>query len=192
MVGLAFLFAAEAVGALWEGRLVGQPEITARGAAAVAFGDVLAQAQCSFLAAVTDGVSHDLAGASAERQPQPALLVFFATKLQSSSSSSTSPAWLGKSVSSKAGSAATFFPHPCHHGLVANPEGARDAADAHAILVGGHHLVLELLVVARPLGRECERALAVHAFGSLRPVLRVPVLLQTLVPTMRTPMNRRR
>ena len=83
-------------------------------------------------------------------------------------------------MSTKAGRAAVFFPHPAQHRLVAHPEGARDAPDAHAVLVGGHHLILELLVVAGSFGLQDERALTIQALGSLVPVLGVTVLADAL------------
>ena len=74
MVGLAFFLTAEAMGAPWKNPFVGQPEVAARRPAAIVCGQVLAQGKSTLLAAVADGVSHDLAGASTKRDPEPALL----------------------------------------------------------------------------------------------------------------------
>ena len=74
VIGLALGLAAETMGAWWKSTLVGQPEITARGAAAVILRHLLAQAERTVLAAISNGVGHDLAGSPAERHPQPALL----------------------------------------------------------------------------------------------------------------------
>ena len=76
----------------------------------------------------------------------------------------------------KAGRLPAFFPHPADDGFVANSKGAGDAPNAQAVQVGGHHLFLELLVVAGTLGLENKRACAIQALGSLVPVLGVAVL----------------
>lgn len=75
----------------------------------------------------------------------------------------------------KAGRLPAFFPHPPQDGFVADAEGARDAPDAHPVLVSADHLVLEALVVAGSLGLENKGALAVQALGALPAVLRVAV-----------------
>lgn len=53
----------------------------------------------------------------------------------------------------------------------------------HPVLVGGHDLILEPLVVAGSLGLEEERALAFQALGALPTVLRVAVLADRLAAT---------
>ena len=83
-----------------------------------------------------------------------------------------------------AGRLSTFFPQPLHDRLVADTEGAVDAAQAHPILVGAKHLLLYRRTVAWSLRRERERALAVLALGPLRPAHRVPVLVKPLARTM--------
>jgi hypothetical protein len=58
-----------------KGSFAGQPEIAARGATPVIFGHMLTQALRPLLAAIRDGVGHDLAGAAAQCDPEPALLL---------------------------------------------------------------------------------------------------------------------
>ena len=65
---------------------------------------------------------------------------------------------------------------PADDRLVANSDGAGNSTDVQAVLVGGHDLILELLVVACALRLEDERASARQALGSLVPVLGVAVL----------------
>ena len=71
VVGFALLFAARTVGVLWERGGVSIPVITAGGAVPVALGQRGPQVTGALQAPVTKGPAHDLAGASAQRHPQP-------------------------------------------------------------------------------------------------------------------------
>jgi len=179
VVGFAFFFTAEKVRAPVKRSFVSQPVVAPGGKGSDNLWDVFAQTQGSLLAAVANGVGSDLAGAPTKGDPQASTpaCALLCTKLQSSSSSSTSPFWLGSRVSSEAGGCLIFFPHLGHHGLVADTEGARDAAEAHAVLVGGHDLCLERLAVrvlfsskwkVRPQARHLARCAPLLAWSFLR------------------------
>ena len=92
----------------------------------------------------------------------------------------------------KAGRASAFFPQPGHDAFIAHPKGSLDAAQAHAVLVGGVHLVLKLLVVARPLGQKGKGAPAIHATCPLGTMPGTPVLLQSLSVAVRANIDKRR
>ena len=77
---------------------------------------------------------------------------FEPTKLQSSSSSSTSPFCAGKSVWAKAGSASAFFNRPPAHGAIDRPEGALNGAQTQALQGGRQDLLALRRAVARLLG----------------------------------------
>ena len=92
-------------------------------------------------------------------------------------------------MSVKVGSPASFFPHPAHERVVANPEGAGDAPGTHPVLVGGEHLVLDLLAVARPRWLQDESAFTLQALGALRPVASMAVFADLLTAAARTNMD---
>lgn len=85
-----------------------------------------------------------------------------------------SPAWPGRSGSSNARSAATFPPKPAMSG--GKPRSRTGCRLCSSDPGRPHHLVLELVVVARPLERKRKRALALPAERPLRAAPRGCVL----------------
>ena len=80
MGGLAFLFAAGAVGSLWKRRRVSIPEVAPRGAAAIIPGNGCLQVAGALQTSIPKRPAHDLARSSAKGYPQPELAGFAADK----------------------------------------------------------------------------------------------------------------
>jgi hypothetical protein len=80
---LAACLGAKPVGAPWERSLIGKPQVTACGTTKIIRRQALAQPPGTFFRAISKHVGHDLAGAPAERNPQPTLALFFAAKASS-------------------------------------------------------------------------------------------------------------
>ena len=76
VVGFAFLFAARAVGSLGKRGGVGIPIVAAGRTMPVRFGQGSPQIARALQAAISQRPGHDLAGASAERHPQPQRMSF--------------------------------------------------------------------------------------------------------------------
>ena len=76
VAGFARALAGAAVGALWEGLVVGQPEIAARGAAAVRRRDALTQGTGCSSRTVAHEVRHHLTSLAAKGDPHPAWVRF--------------------------------------------------------------------------------------------------------------------
>ena len=172
MVGLTFLLAAEAGRASGKGGFVGQPVGAARGPAAIIVRHLLAPAPGPFLAAVADGAGHDLAGASAPRDPQPTLLGLLLHAAPEFIGFEHVTVLAGQKRVLAGGPRRHFFPPPKPSRSGSRPRrGVCPRARPQSILVGGHDLVLEPLVVARPLWLQVEGAPARQALGPLRPIL---------------------
>ena len=76
VAGFAFAFVAQAVSSPWKNLGVGQPEVAARGPAAVVGRDALAQHKGTFGGAVAHEVRHDLVGLAAKGDPELASVGF--------------------------------------------------------------------------------------------------------------------
>ena len=192
MAGLARGLGAAAVGALGKSGRAGLPKIAAGGAPPVVPGQGGAQVRRALLASVAQRPGDDLSRAPTKRHPPPERLRLGRHEAPEFIEFKHVAVLARQQGVHARGKLLGFFPPPAHHRQVTNPEGAVNAAQAHAVLVGGQHLVLELRAMTRPSGREGKRPLALHAECPLRAALRAAVLLQAFAATVRAGLDPRR
>ena len=80
MISLPFTFSDALVCIGWENELISVPQITETLATFIIGRNLLPEKLTSLVAAITDGISNNLAGATAHRCPNPAFLPVFQHK----------------------------------------------------------------------------------------------------------------
>ena len=112
VVGFAFVFAAAAVGVFGESPHVSLPEIAARGATPLAFGQCRVEVTRTLQTPVAERPSHDLARSPAQRHPEPKLAGFAADKAPEFIQFEHVAVLAGQQRVHEGGQARRFFPPP--------------------------------------------------------------------------------